>query len=254
MPPSTVSRRTNYSKLIAMIIFLSADLGLNSILDYDLFNNQTTTNNTTHLLLGLLGLQTVIEISTFLILFVAMADTFLFRVGLLGLLMKKFRTVLLFQPIYIAITIASGSLRVRHLSVPGNSLYTLYQYNAFISISLVQKIGKFWFNAIAKDSEYLVSLRCTHFSNIVFLRHCSTIFNRTKNSSVCFQVFVLVFLVLYCLPNVAITTVIRLSWLFCTLLASIFYFILFVSILGISPLPLFWSKISLTVHSTLSLI
>lgn len=142
MPHSTASRRTNYSKLIAMTVFLFVDLGLNSILDYDLFNNQTASNNASHLLLGLLGLQAVVEISTFLILFVAMADTFLFRVGLLGLLMKKFRTILIFQPIYIAITLASGALRVRHLSVVGNSLYTLYNYDTYVRVSLIQKICK----------------------------------------------------------------------------------------------------------------
>ena len=125
-----------------MIIFLAVDLGLNSILDYDLFNNQTTANNATNLLLGLVGLQTVVEISTFLILFIAMADTFLFRVGLLGFLMKKFRTVLIFQPIYIAITLASGAIRVRHLSIPGNSLYTLYNYTTYTRLSLAQKISK----------------------------------------------------------------------------------------------------------------
>ena len=143
MPQSSVSRQTNYSKLIAMIIFLTVDLGLNSILDYDLFNNQTAPNNASHLLLGLLGFQAVVEICTFLVLFVAMADTFLFRVGLLGLLMRKFRTILIFQPIYIAITLASGALRVRHLSVVGNSLFTLYNYNPYVRLSLIQKICEY---------------------------------------------------------------------------------------------------------------
>ena len=142
MPSQLAAPRSSYSKLIAMIIFLLVDLGLNSILDYDLFNNQTNMNGKSNLLLGLLGLQTVVEISTFLILFIAMADTFLFRVGLIGLLVKNFQTVLLFHPLYIAITIASGSLRVRHLSIAGNSLSSLYRYDAYTRISMVQKIGK----------------------------------------------------------------------------------------------------------------
>lgn len=125
-----------------MISFLVVDLALNSILDYDLFNNQISVNNASHLLLGLLGFQTVVEISAFLILFVSMADSFLFRVGLLGLLMKKFRTVLIFHPIYIAITVASGALRVKHLSIVGNSLATLYRYNAYTRLSIIQKIGE----------------------------------------------------------------------------------------------------------------
>ena len=142
MPSQLVAPRSSYTKLIAMIAFLLIDLGLNSILDYDLFNDQTSINGTPSLLLGLLGLQTVVEISTFLILFIAMADTFLFRVGLLGLLIKKFQTVLLFHPLYIAITIASGSLRVQHLSVEGNSLSSLYRYDTYVRISMVQKIGE----------------------------------------------------------------------------------------------------------------
>ena len=142
MPSQLAAPRSSYTKLIAMVLFLLIDLGLNSILDYDLFNNQTTVNGNSNLLLGLLGLQTVVEISTFLILFIAMADTFLFRVGLLGLLMKTFRTVLLFHPLYIAITIASGSLRVRHLAVEGNSLSSLYRYDTYTRMSMVQKIGK----------------------------------------------------------------------------------------------------------------
>ena len=142
MPPSATASRSNYSKLIAMITFLVIDLALNSILDYDLFNNQTAVNNASHLLLGLLGFQTVVEISAFLILFVSMADSFLFRVGLLGLLMKKFRTVLIFHPIYIAITVASGALRVKHLSIVGNSLATLYRYDAYTRLSIIQKIGE----------------------------------------------------------------------------------------------------------------
>ena len=71
-----------------------------------------------------------------------MADSFLFRVGLLGLLMKKFRTVLIFHPIYIAITVASGALRVKHLSIVGNSLATLYRYDAYTRLSIIQKIGE----------------------------------------------------------------------------------------------------------------
>jgi hypothetical protein len=141
MPSKTNARNNTYSILIAMIVFLVVDLGLNSILDYDLYNNQTVKNISSNLLLGLLGLQIVVEIFIFLILFIAMADTFLFRVGLLGLLIKKFRLVLIFQPIYMAITIATGALRVRHLTTLGNTLNTLYTYQTFTRLSIAQKIS-----------------------------------------------------------------------------------------------------------------
>jgi hypothetical protein len=92
------SSTTHFSKFLTMIICLGCDLALNSILDYDLFNDQyrgasvsaqqanshsASSNNTTvaQLLIGLAGLQIVIQIAIFLILFLSMADTFLFRVS-----------------------------------------------------------------------------------------------------------------------------------------------------------------------------
>lgn len=132
--------RSNYSKIIAMVLFLTIDLGLNSVLDYDLFN-QNPINSTTHLLLGLLGIQVVIQISIFVILFTAIADTFVFRVGLLGLLLKKFRVVLLMQPVYIAITLVTGAFRVRHFGA-GNSLNEIWKNKNYIQLSTAQKLSK----------------------------------------------------------------------------------------------------------------
>ena len=98
----------HFSKFIIMTTMLAADLALNCILDYDLFNDQyrgivaiayqkfissyclLVNNNSgtrsgatpaAQLLLGLAGLQVVIQIIIFLILFISMADTFLFRVA-----------------------------------------------------------------------------------------------------------------------------------------------------------------------------
>ena len=99
-----------------IIIIIITIAGLNSVLDYDKFNNFNVGQKASQLLLGLLGLQIVIEICVFLILFLTMADTFLFRVGLLGLLLKKFRSVLITHPIYITLTIVAGS----------NIIYSIY--------------------------------------------------------------------------------------------------------------------------------
>jgi Transmembrane protein 138 len=131
----------NYSKLVAMVFFLCADLALNGTLDYDLFNNAYDTKSGSNLLLGLLGLQIVIQIAIFLILFIAMADTFLFRVGLLGLLIRKFKMVLLMHPVYIFITALTGSFRVRHFG-NGDTVYTIWQNTSFIQLSTAQKIRK----------------------------------------------------------------------------------------------------------------
>lgn len=133
--------RGSVSKIITMAFFLSIDLALNSILDYDPFNDQYNNHaKATHLLLGLLGLQIVIQISAFLVLFLAMSDTFLFRVGLLGLLIKKFRVVLILHPIYVALTLAQGFYRVKQLS-EGKTLAYLWMNSTYIVLSYLQKIG-----------------------------------------------------------------------------------------------------------------
>lgn len=126
------------TKIFAMVVALLIDLALNSTLDYDSYNDQFNGRAASRLLLGLFGLQVVVEIGVFLILFLAMADTFLFRVGLLGLLIKKFRTVLAIHPLYFAITIATGSYRVRRFILSA-TLSSIWQDNSFITLSYIQK-------------------------------------------------------------------------------------------------------------------
>ena len=126
------------TKIAAMVIVLLIDLGLNSTLDYDWYNDFYNGRAASRLLLGLYGLQVVIEIAAFLVLFLAMADTFLFRVGLLGLLIKKFRTVLVVHPIYFALTIATGAYRVRHF-INNATLFVLWQDKSFVALSYIQK-------------------------------------------------------------------------------------------------------------------
>jgi len=126
-----------HGKVIIMIIFLIIDLGLNSTLDYDALNDSLADN----VLLGIFGLQVVIQISILLILFLAAADTYLFRVGLLGMLVRTISVVLLVHPIYMALTIGVGAYRVRHLSGTG-TLDKLWKNDTFIAISFIQKLGK----------------------------------------------------------------------------------------------------------------
>ena len=89
-----------------------------------------------------------------------MADTFLFRVGLLGLLIKKFRSVLITHPIYLTLTIVAGIVIINIISViktvnmnvitgiyrvryfmNGHTLDELWQYPSFIVLSILQKSG-----------------------------------------------------------------------------------------------------------------
>ena len=129
-----------HGKVIVMILFLVMDLGLNSTLDYDVLNDQRANN----ILLGVFGLQVVVQISICLILFLAAADTYLFRVGLLGILLRSISIVLISHPLYMALTIAVGAYRVRQMSGTG-SLATLWKDDTFITISFIQKLRKFIF-------------------------------------------------------------------------------------------------------------
>lgn len=127
----------SHGKVIVMIFFLIMDLGLNSTLDYDSFNQEVADN----ILLGIFGLQVVIQISILLVLFLAAADTYLFRVGLLGMLVRSIGIVLIFHPIYMAFTIGVGAYRVKHLSGT-ETLSKLWKDDTFITISFIQKLGK----------------------------------------------------------------------------------------------------------------
>lgn len=109
------------------------------------------------------GLQLVIQISTFLTLFLMMGDTYLFRVGLLGVLAKQVRTqvrprcacgpaphpshspyfqftgVLLLHPLYIAYTMVLGGYRVTSLH-DDMTIQTLWSLPYFTPLSVVHKI------------------------------------------------------------------------------------------------------------------
>lgn len=124
-----------HGKLIVMSCFLMVDLGLNSSLDYDISDSSSFT-----IVLGLFGLQIIVQLSVFLILFLTIADTFLFRVGLLNILLKKTRLVIFFQAIYLMLTIIVGAMRLQKF---GQSSSEVAHYvatdNSFITASVIQK-------------------------------------------------------------------------------------------------------------------
>lgn len=70
-----------------------------------------------------------------------MADTFLFRVGLLGVIMKKFRAVLLLHPIYLGFTLAIGVYRVNKLDVDaGKLIVDMWSDDYYVAMSILQKV------------------------------------------------------------------------------------------------------------------
>lgn len=136
----------NSSKLVAMLVLIIADLIFNCTLDYDLYNNDRSFIEGNQnldwdggVLSALLILQVIVQISIFLALFLAMADTFLFRVGLLGVLMQKFRSVLILHPIYFTITIIAGTYRLTKIN-NHSFLYLWKDDDNFLILSVLQKI------------------------------------------------------------------------------------------------------------------
>lgn len=124
------------SKRWTVIGFLLGDLILNCTLDYDSYNDFLAED----VLYALLAAQLVIEVAIFMLLFVSMADTFLFRVGLLGQLLKKFRIVLAIQPVYLIFTLITGTYRYSYSGRSG-AVFKLWQDDAFVALSHVHKIG-----------------------------------------------------------------------------------------------------------------
>jgi hypothetical protein len=123
-------------KIFVLLFFLLFDLALNCTLDFEEFNETLAKN----FLLGLFGLQVVVEISIFLILFLAAADTFLFRVGLLGILFRTIHSVLILHPAYVLLTVATGSYRIGKLS-SNYSMTELWDDHTFIALSFFQKLS-----------------------------------------------------------------------------------------------------------------
>lgn len=91
---------------------------------------------------GMLFISIVVEISVFLILFLAMAETYIFRVGLLGLLLKQFRAVLICHVIYVTFTLLNGAYRYTLLINETGDVLSLWENRLFITLTLAQKCGK----------------------------------------------------------------------------------------------------------------
>jgi hypothetical protein len=87
---------------------------------------------------ALLGLQIIIEVGIFMTLFVAVADTVLFRVGLVRVLIKKFRATLLIQLVYMISTIIVGTVRMSLLRNNG-TIVTLWEDDGFVALSILRK-------------------------------------------------------------------------------------------------------------------
>ena len=119
-------------KFSCMLILLGADLALNSSLEYDLYRQNE------EIALIMFGIHVIVQILTFLTLFLMLCDTYLFRVGLLGILFSHFRQVLLMYPVYIVSTILLGGFRLRYI-LDGNKLWDIHRILPFFASSSIHK-------------------------------------------------------------------------------------------------------------------
>mmetsp|Transcript_20603 Transcript_20603/g.29567 ORF Transcript_20603/g.29567 Transcript_20603/m.29567 type:complete len:168 (-) Transcript_20603:120-623(-) len=142
-----MQQHSSVSKVFVLFILLCADLGMNCSFDFDDYNLEGR-----DLIAVPLAIQLVIEISVFLILFLSMADTYLFRVGLLGILLKKFRFVLLLHPLYMALTLFTGAYRVQKLG-SDYDIVGLWRDDGFVALSVIHKLVSVFY--------YVINLRAT---------------------------------------------------------------------------------------------
>ncbi|GMI52162.1 hypothetical protein TeGR_g450 [Tetraparma gracilis] len=126
-------------KVFFMVLLCLCDLGLNSSLEFDDFVGSNTDDDAKNILVLMFGLQMVIQISIFLTLFLMMGDTYLFRVGLLGVLAKQFTGVLLLHPLYIGYTMALGGYRVTEMH-GDTTVAELWTLPGFTPLSVIHKI------------------------------------------------------------------------------------------------------------------
>ena len=95
--------------------------------EFDDFVGTDKSENSKNILVLVFGLQLVVQISTFLLLFLMMGDTYLFRVGLLGVLAKQVRSLSYSHPKkHTFVLTCPSKSQVRWRSHPASFLYCLH--------------------------------------------------------------------------------------------------------------------------------
>ena len=111
-----------FVKLVILSIFLLIDVTLNATSEYGNFNNingtsKSATSNLAkdqihklHILLS--SYQLLSQISSFTIIFSLICDTFPFQIGLIGVLLKRFKLGLCIYAAYIITTLVLNGVRL----------------------------------------------------------------------------------------------------------------------------------------------
>lgn len=92
------SAKTDYKcKAYLVLALLFSDLMLNSFIESSVRKSRTV---------PLLGAQVILRLVTMFVVFLQMSGTFVFRYGLLGVLLRRFRTLLLLMPAAFVVCVA----------------------------------------------------------------------------------------------------------------------------------------------------
>jgi len=125
-------------KVFIMMSLCCLDLAFNSFVEFDDFYGSYSHKSRVFVF----GMQIIIQISIFYSLFLMMGETYLFRVGLVKVLVRQFRMTLISHPIYIATSLGLGFYRLNNMrqDTKIHELWSLGGLPYFIPLSVMHKI------------------------------------------------------------------------------------------------------------------
>lgn len=124
----------------------------------DLFINATADHSDSHASgdytpLAFIGAQLLIQLLNFLMVFMLFFGTYLFQVGLIGVLVKEFRGILWAVPTYAVVYIGYAACKIVLLIRDNKSPVQLWDSSAFIVLSIVQKfVALFYYYMVLRTT------------------------------------------------------------------------------------------------------
>ena len=123
-------------KLSMLTVFILMDLALNSMCDHDEMFEDMTKRNTVGVLM--FGAQIIVQILVFVVFFLLLCGTFLFRVGILGQLLKNIKAQLAVSVLYFILTGVNGIYRVIFM-FKEQSMSDLWDVEGFTVVAALQR-------------------------------------------------------------------------------------------------------------------
>jgi Transmembrane protein 138 len=129
--------KTSYlSKLVILYILILLEIGINATAD----NNDNPTAENWYPFV-MIAVQLLIQLLLFLLIFAALSGTYLFQVGLLGVLISEFKGMLIAIPSYLVVYIAYAAVKIATYTSNGSNQDALWNSGLFVFFSIVQKIA-----------------------------------------------------------------------------------------------------------------